>query len=78
MEPSTFHSLNMLNLHPPATHSARSGQALSYPPGTDSIVNEIYEATKGIGTKEKQLYKALGGNTATQRGYIAIALQGAA
>ncbi|KAI9917014.1 hypothetical protein PsorP6_017030 [Peronosclerospora sorghi] len=61
----------MLNLYPPATHSARNGQALSYQPGTDSIVNEIYEATKGIGTKEKQLNKALGGKTATQRGYIA-------
>ncbi|KAI9921054.1 hypothetical protein PsorP6_002440 [Peronosclerospora sorghi] len=60
----------MLNLYPPATHSARNGQAISYPPGTDSIVNEIYEATKGIGTKEKQLNMALGWKTATQRGYI--------
>ncbi|KAI9918876.1 hypothetical protein PsorP6_011270 [Peronosclerospora sorghi] len=70
-EPSTSHSLKMLNLYPPATHSAWNGQALSYPPGTDSIVNEIYEATKGIGTKEKQLNKALGGKTPTQRAFIA-------
>ncbi|KAI9921805.1 hypothetical protein PsorP6_002499 [Peronosclerospora sorghi] len=61
----------MLNLYPLAAHSARNGQALSYQPGTDSIVNEIYEATKGIGMKKKQLNKALGGKTATQCGYIA-------
>ncbi|KAG2769024.1 hypothetical protein Pcac1_g19907 [Phytophthora cactorum] len=61
----------MLNLYPPATHSAWNGQPPSYPAGTDSTVNEIYEATKGAGTKEKQLNKALGGKTATQRGFIA-------
>ncbi|TDH69895.1 hypothetical protein CCR75_004021 [Bremia lactucae] len=61
----------MLNLYPPSTHSAWNGQPPSYPAGTDSIVNEIYEATKGTGTKEKQLNKALGGKTATERGYIA-------
>ncbi|KAG1695153.1 hypothetical protein DVH05_020794 [Phytophthora capsici] len=61
----------MLNLYPPATHSAWNGQPPSYPAGTDSTVNEIYEATKGAGTKEKELNKALGGKTATQRGFIA-------
>ncbi|RLN87301.1 hypothetical protein BBJ28_00013592 [Nothophytophthora sp. Chile5] len=61
----------MLNLYPPATHSAWNGSAPAYPPGTDSTVNEIFEATKGAGTKEKALNKALGGKTATQRGFIA-------
>ena len=61
----------MLNLYPPATHSAWNGQPVSYPPGTDSTVNEIFEATKGVGTKEKELNKALGSKTATQRGFIA-------
>ncbi|KAF4035241.1 Annexin [Phytophthora infestans] len=61
----------MLNLYPPATHSAWNGQPPAYPAGTDSTVNEIYEATKGAGTKEKQLNKALGGKTATERGFIA-------
>ncbi|CAH0477564.1 unnamed protein product [Peronospora belbahrii] len=61
----------MLNLYPLATHSAWNGQTVSYPPGTDSIVNEIFEATKGTGTKEKELNKALGGKTATQRGFVA-------
>ncbi|EGZ11421.1 hypothetical protein PHYSODRAFT_260821 [Phytophthora sojae] len=61
----------MLNLYPPATHSAWNGQPPSYPAGTDSAVNEIFEATKGAGTKEKELNKALGGKTATQRGFIA-------
>lgn len=62
----------MLNLYPPATHSAwNTGAAASYPPGTDSAVNEIYEATKGAGTKEEALNKALGTKTAEQRGAIA-------
>uniref|UniRef100_A0AAV1UBW0 Annexin n=1 Tax=Peronospora matthiolae TaxID=2874970 RepID=A0AAV1UBW0_9STRA len=61
----------MLNLYPPATHSAWNGQPPSYPPGTDSIVNEIFEATKGTGTREKELTKALGGKTSTQRSFIA-------
>ncbi|RQM09057.1 hypothetical protein DD237_006548 [Peronospora effusa] len=61
----------MLNLYPPSTHSAWNGHPVSYPPGTDSAVNEIFEATKGIGTKEKELNKALGGKTSTQRDFIA-------
>ncbi|CEG44089.1 annexin family [Plasmopara halstedii] len=61
----------MLNLYPPSTHNAWNGQPPSYPAGTDSVVEEIFNATKGVGTKEKQLNKALGGKTATQRGFIA-------
>ena len=61
----------MLNLYPPSTHSAWNGQAPSYPPGTDSIVNEIIEATKGTGTREKELNKALGGKTAAQLSFVA-------
>jgi hypothetical protein len=62
----------MLNLYPPSTHQAwTSGVASSYPPGTDAAVNEIYEATKGAGTKEQALNKALGPKTAEQRGFIA-------